>query len=473
MKNNIPLPYKGTALIADPIYKYIPFTISDPDCPGEKTERDLIDSQWMQRLRRIHQLQSANWVFPSAEHSRFQHSLGTMHMAGQFAHHLYPSLKAVCPKVPSYNCFEETFRVAGLLHDIGHGPYGHFFDDNFLKLYGLTHERLGQEIIVKKLGTIIKKIKRSPTGPFQKGEIVNPEYVAFLIKKPPDNSVSRKPVWLKFLQQLFSGIYTVDNLDYVQRDAYMTGFSLDLVDMNRLLFYSFFSEKGLTLHNAGISAFTRFLNARLSLYSNVYYHRTVRAIDFHMLEIFNETMEVVFPYNPKKKLNSYLSLNDWSLIQEVEQWQNSRDQKKRRLGNEWRKIIRRDIKWKMAYSTELTIDKAEKGMLSFQNPQQLEQAIRDLLPGNIKKIQFRVDLAAQDPRPLNPMAESNKRINIFNPSTGYISHEPLKEIFKYIPARVVHFRVFALNHKHDAELASAAEKIFYPTYQTLQQETNL
>ncbi len=127
----------------------------------------------------------------------------------------------------------------------------------------------------------------------------------------------------------------------------------------------------------------------------------------------------------------------------------------------------------MAYSTELTIDKAEKGMLSFQNPQQLEQAIRDLLPGNIKKIQFRVDLAAQDPRPLNPMAESNKRINIFNPSTGYISHEPLKEIFKYIPARVVHFRVFALNHKHDAELASAAEKIFYPPYQTLKHETNL
>lgn len=473
MKKEIPLPYKGTALIADPICNYIPFTVPDPSIPGEKTEKDLIDNPWMQRLRRIHQLQSARWVYPSAEHTRFQHSLGTMHMAGQFAKYLYPSLCAVCPDVPSYNCFEEVFRVAGLLHDIGHGPYGHFFDENFLDQYGLTHEMLGQEIIVKKLGGIIKKIKRSPGGHFLKGESIKPEHVSFLIKKPPHSSDSGKPQWLKFLQQLFSGIYTVDNLDYVQRDAYMTGFSIDIVDINRLLFYSFFSEKGLTLHQAGISAFTRFLNARLNLYTNVYYHRTGRAIDFHMQEIFGDTMKKVFPYNPMRALNRYLHLNDWELIQEVEKWRGSPDPEKKRLGREWSEIINRRLKWKMAYSTDLTIDKAQKGMLLFQKPQQLEQAIRELLPGHIQKTQFRVDLATQDPRPLNPMAESNKRINIYNPSTGQTSHEPLDEIFKYIPARVVHFRVFALNHKHDAELARAAEKIFYPQSRSVEHETNL
>ena len=474
MKNDIPLPYKGTALIADPIYSYIPFTVPDPSIPGERTEKDLIDSPWMQRLRRIHQLQSARWVYPSAEHTRFQHSLGTMHMAGRFARHLYNSLCAVCPEVPSYNCFEEVFRIAGLLHDIGHGPYGHFFDENFLDMYGLTHEILGQEIIVKKLGGIIEKIKRSPGGHFLKGESIKPEHVGFLIRKPPDSGDSGKPRWLKFLQQLFSGIYTVDNLDYVQRDAYMTGFSIDIVDINRLLFYSFFSEKGLTLHQAGISAFTRFLNARLNLYANVYYHRTVRAIDFHMQEIFGDTMKKVFPHNPKRALSRYLHLNDWELIQEVEKWPGSSDDpEKKRLGRAWTQIINRRLKWKMAYSTELTIDKAQKGMLSFQKPQQLEQAMRELLPGHIQKTQFCVDLATQDPRPLNPMAESNKRINIYNPSTGRTSHEPLNEIFKYIPARVVHFRVFALNHKHDAELARAAEKIFYPQSRSVAHETNL
>ena len=126
MSTSPAFPSKGLALIADPIYDYIPFTVPDTEESEEVTEQDLIDTPWMQRLRRIHQLQSARWVYPSAEHSRFQHSLGTMHMAGRFARHLYPGLKALCKDVPSLACFEETFRIAGLLHDIGHGPYGHF-----------------------------------------------------------------------------------------------------------------------------------------------------------------------------------------------------------------------------------------------------------------------------------------------------------------------------------------------------------
>ncbi|MBW2599348.1 MAG: metal-dependent phosphohydrolase, partial [Deltaproteobacteria bacterium] len=64
--------YRGKALIADPVYQYIWFTVPSSDLPPEKTEKDLIDSPWLQRLRRIYQLQSARWVYPSAEHTRFQ-----------------------------------------------------------------------------------------------------------------------------------------------------------------------------------------------------------------------------------------------------------------------------------------------------------------------------------------------------------------------------------------------------------------
>ena len=153
--------YQGMALIADPIYRYASFTVPVSGGTGEKTEKDLIDSPWVQRLRRIYQLQSARWVYPAAEHTRFQHSLGTMHMAGEFGRHLYPSLREVCPDVPSPNFVEELLRVAGLLHDVGHGPYGHFFDDHFLNGYGLTHEDMGRLIITRKLGRVISRIRRN------------------------------------------------------------------------------------------------------------------------------------------------------------------------------------------------------------------------------------------------------------------------------------------------------------------------
>ena len=116
-------PYDGSALIADPIHKYVSFTVPSSHAdPHEQTEKDLIDSPWVQRLRHIYQLQSARWVYPSAEHTRCVHSIGTMHVAGRFARHLYPFLKKSTPQVPSANNVEEFLRVTEHVHDKGHGP---------------------------------------------------------------------------------------------------------------------------------------------------------------------------------------------------------------------------------------------------------------------------------------------------------------------------------------------------------------
>ncbi|MFQ5849065.1 MAG: HD domain-containing protein [Candidatus Binatia bacterium] len=446
--------YEGKALMADPIHHYIQFTV--PQKKGEVTEKEIIDSPWVQRLRYIYQLQSARWVYPSAEHSRFQHSLGAMHLAGQFAKHLYPSLKRVlgdeCPSPPF---IEEYLRVTGLLHDVGHGPFCHFFDDNFLADFQITHEDVSQVIIRDKLGDLIRQIRRSPSAPFASGEELKPEDIASPIKKNGEEEPT-KPQWLKFLQPLTSGIFTFDNLDYVSRDAYMCGVAVGPIDRERLIHYTFFSPKGLTLHRAGNAALTMFLTARLYLYSNVYYHRTTRAIDLHLREIFPETIRMIFPGNPLDHMEDYLNLTDWSLLEEVSRWRRGKEDNKR-LGREWERILGRNIKWKMAYDRTLSLNDLRYGTDLVQEAD-WEKRIRASLPSSAHDLIFRADMATQDPRPENPFSMGKKQIYIFDPSTREIAKESLSELFEFIPSKVVQFRIFALDHESDHLLAEIAEE---------------
>ncbi len=139
--------FAAVNLISDPIHGYVELTKRLPrdesaalGLPDEDVaEQDVLDTTWIQRLRRISQLQSARWVFPTAEHSRFTHGLGVMHEAGRWARALYPSLRGELARagepVPSEGLVVETLRMAGLMHDVGHGPFAHFFDEQVLAAF--------------------------------------------------------------------------------------------------------------------------------------------------------------------------------------------------------------------------------------------------------------------------------------------------------------------------------------------------
>ncbi len=345
------LPFAAVNLISDPIHRYVELTKRlAPDesraadlHPEDVAEDDLLDTAWVQRLRRISQLQSARWVFPTAEHSRFTHGLGVMHEAGLWARSLYPSLQvalvAIAPGglVPSEGLVVETLRVAGLLHDVGHGPFAHFFDEQFLAAFpapadprragakSLTHEDLSQLVIERELGPLIGGLRRAPGSVperdrFADGEAIDPRWVSFLVSKPPlvDGTM---PAWVRILQPLLSGVFTVDNLDYVRRDAYLTGVSMGPVDAERLRRYTFVSDRGLTLYESGIGALEMFLTARLFMYQHVYLHRTVRAIDLDLGEVFAPSIRAVFgDGSPAERLGAFADLDEYTLLHQAALW---------------------------------------------------------------------------------------------------------------------------------------------------------
>ena len=90
---------------------------------------------------------------------------------------------------------------------------------------------------------------------------------------------------------------------------------------------------------------------------------------------------------------------------------------------------------------------------------ELVKRIKRNLPATLKDLEFRVDMASQDPRPINPLMMGERQVYVFNPSTQKVEKEPLKDFFDYIPARVVQCRVFTLNHDHDMLLADIVESV--------------
>jgi uncharacterized protein len=220
----------------------------------------LVQTPEFQRLWGIRQTGFAHLVFPGANHTRLEHSLGTFWVAGQMAAHL--GLGA-----------PDTLRVtvAALLHDLGHGPFSHTLDVPMFEVLGHGHETISRERIE---GT-------DPGWPAGEVEVphvlerhrLEPRAVADLVDPP---SVARdRPLF----RQILHGAIDADRIDYLQRDAYYTGVGHGAIDAVRLLDTVRAARGRLVFAEKGRSAVEGFLVGRALMYSSVYYHKTVRAAE--------------------------------------------------------------------------------------------------------------------------------------------------------------------------------------------------
>jgi len=424
-------PFASVNLISDPIHGYVELTKRlTPDestvagLPAEDVaEEDLLDTAWLQRLRRISQLQSARWVFPTAEHSRFTHGLGVMHEAGLWARSLYPSLRstllAAGEPLPSEGLVVETLRMAGLLHDVGHGPFAHFFDDHVLAGFDappdprrpagkrLTHEDLSGRIIEDELGPLLRGLRRAPGAvperdAFADDERIDPAWVWFLVSKPALADTAM-PRWVRWLQPLLSGVFTVDNLDYVRRDAYLTGVAVGPVDVERLRRYAFISDRGLTLFEPGLPALEMFLTARRFIYQQVYFHRTVRAIDLDLGEVFGPSIRAIFgDGSPAEHLGAYADLDEYGLLHQAARWARGEAIAGRPapgdgtvtadVADGWRAILLRRPTWRV--EAEIRAEYEAGG-----RPEALVASLGRAVPGHVS-----IDLAEVDARPADAAA---------------------------------------------------------------------
>lgn len=224
---------------------------------------ELINSKEMQRLRRIKQLGGTYQVYHSAEHSRFCHSLGAYFIVRKMIFN-----SEIGEYINDYD--KLTVMCAALLHDLGHGPFSHCFEDAF----GLNHEEYTIRIING--DSEVYRILESFEPGFSKK-------VSSVIAKTHPN---------KILIQMISSQLDADRMDYLLRDSYFTGTTYGHFDLYRILRVMKVFNNKIVYKASGVQAIENYILARYHMYWQVYYHPTSRSYEQLLISIFRRMKDL-------------------------------------------------------------------------------------------------------------------------------------------------------------------------------------
>jgi len=389
----------------DPVHDMIRIK-TDTD-EGELLSR-LIDTAEFQRLRRIKQLGLAHYTYPGAEHSRFTHSLGAMHLACRILDKL--SAKYLIPEEDQL-----IVKCAALLHDIGHGAFSHVLE----AILNFHHEDFTVATILSAETEIGQKMREFSTD--------LPEKVASAVRG------HFKP---KVLAQLISSQLDVDRMDYLLRDSYMTGVKYGVYDLEWIIESLEIDDENdrIYISAKGIHAVEDYLQARHYMFKQVYFHQNLRSAEAVLRSLFRRALDLMQQDEPvwcapetpferilkgeRLSLIEHLQIDDSDMLFHVKKWQFSEDKILSDLAKRF--INRRFFK-----SLNLDMDEELKAEL-------LDMARREVKKAGFDEKYYFVEDKAGD-MPYYPYTETRESKNAIFVEVGY-SNPQIKEISEVSPA---------------------------------------
>ena len=287
-----------TKVLKDPVHSYIHIHY--------EVIWNCLDSKEFQRLRRIRQLGGDFQVYPTAEHSRFSHSLGVY----EIVRRMVTEVKSLCVELTEYD--KVCVMLAGLLHDVGHGPFSHAFEH----ITNHSHEEYTAKIILgnTELNAILRNVSEKL-----------PQDIVSIIQHTHENDI---------LNQIVSGQLDADRMDYLLRDSYFTATSYGQFDLERILRTirvrkTAEGRKVIVVKYTGIHSVEDYIMARYQMYWQVYYHPVARSYEAVFIQLFNrlkdifkcdkdyfEDMKVLIPFLEKSEVSvdEYFKLDENSLL---------------------------------------------------------------------------------------------------------------------------------------------------------------